>query len=71
MSSVSVTSSKREKTISDLKQEIEAIGALNASLRVYLGNLRTMRKDMRTVNENCKQLVKVNSQWVDTLNFMK
>lgn len=52
-------------------QEIDAIRALNGSLRAYLEHLRVFRKNLVAMNENCKQLSKVNTQWIDTLNMMK
>ncbi|OWR43976.1 hypothetical protein KGM_212062 [Danaus plexippus plexippus] len=70
MSSVSVTSSKREKETVELSQELESVRALNSSLRAYLEHLQTFRKNLNAVNENTKILSKVNSQWIETLNNM-
>ncbi|CAG5053262.1 unnamed protein product [Parnassius apollo] len=72
MSSVSVTSSKREqKVTSDLQQEVESVRAMNASLSAYLDQLKAFRKNIIAVNENCKQLSNVNTQWIETISAMK
>ncbi|CAK1593503.1 unnamed protein product [Parnassius mnemosyne] len=71
MSNVSVTSSKREKLTSDLLQEVESVRAMNVSLRAYLDHLRAFRKNLIAVNENCKQLSKVNTQWIEMISTMK
>lgn len=51
----------------ELMQEVEAVRAMNASLRAYLEHLRTFRKNLVGVNENLKQLTKVNTQWIEVL----
>ncbi|XP_028170544.1 uncharacterized protein LOC114360163 [Ostrinia furnacalis] len=68
MSSVSVTSSKRELKTSELTMEIEAVRELNSSLRTYLEHLRLFKKNLLTMNRNSKELNKVNTQWIDMLN---
>ncbi|KAL0809822.1 hypothetical protein ABMA28_011314 [Loxostege sticticalis] len=71
MSSVSVTSSKRELRTSELMVELESVRALNSSLRAYLEHLRLFKKNLSMMNSNCKELSKVNTQWIDMLNAMK
>ncbi|RVE53142.1 hypothetical protein evm_002239 [Chilo suppressalis] len=68
MSTASFISSKREKTNAELTQEIESIKSLNVSLQAYLEHVRTFRKSLNTMNSNCQQLSKVNTEWIDLLN---
>ncbi|KAJ8707006.1 hypothetical protein PYW08_011140 [Mythimna loreyi] len=71
MSSVSVTSSKREKAVTELTQEIESIRAMNSSLRAYLEHLRRFKENLGHMYDNYTQLNQVNEQWVETLRSMK
>ncbi|PZC84848.1 hypothetical protein B5X24_HaOG203838 [Helicoverpa armigera] len=71
MSSVSVTSSKREKVTAELTQEIESVRAMNSSLRAYLEHLLLFKKNLLAMNKNCTQLHDVNKQWIDILSSMK
>ncbi|KAI5634686.1 hypothetical protein NE865_12594 [Phthorimaea operculella] len=67
MSSASVTSSKREaqeKLTTDLMAELDGVKALNSSLRAYLDHLRTFKKNLAAMSDNCKQLSKVNNQFM-------
>ncbi|KAG7312628.1 hypothetical protein JYU34_000945 [Plutella xylostella] len=68
MSSASVTSSKREKETADLVQELESVRAMNNGLRSYLEHIRTFKENLQGVHKNCKQLNKINSQWIDVLS---
>lgn len=55
----------------ELMQEIESVRAMNASLRAYLEHIRTFKKNLMTLNENCNQLTNINEQWVETIRTMK
>ncbi|CAH2056491.1 unnamed protein product, partial [Iphiclides podalirius] len=70
MSSASVSSSKPEK-VTELMQEVKSVRAMNASLRAYLEHLRMFKKNLVAVNENCKELRKVNLEWNEILSSMK
>lgn len=60
-----------QNVTTQLSQEIESIRAMNSSLRAYLEHLRSFKKNLIAMNDNCTQLNKVNEQWIGTLRDMK
>ncbi|KAI8441618.1 hypothetical protein MSG28_015183 [Choristoneura fumiferana] len=65
MSTTSMTSSRNEQGGTDMPQELESLRTLNDTLRAYLTHLRMFKDNLKSMNENCQQLSKVNSQWID------